>query len=352
MESEKQLILRTNFVREALQNDVLLYGVSDAIDKLLTSEKRKALSNFTIDDVLTAGSLVSSFSEILNSSELIVVIPGQLKDLLKSGEAVFDKSKLFAGQFTPNFRIKGGKGISGQITLKRGVSKEVVSNRLTNLLSMALSLQALSKLKRIEQKLDEIKQGQMNDRIGRVVGAFKEYCDSYESFNSEVELRNHAHHVLIEMHQGLEQILLEIKEERKQLDKAPDGIWAQIVNRIKLGHRIDYFSEIYDNYAIHLNIYSRLVFLYSIVRATIGNHVRLSENFKTLDTYLSDFHSISFLKRMKYVLNREPEELLKLSELSKNLNRRLIDLPSQTFALELSKSDITNLQLCHESEND
>lgn len=309
------------------------------IDTFINKEKSNFLDNF-IHDGAQIGAIGSELYNIFNSKDLIVEIPGQLKDLLKSGEACFDASKIVEGNFSPNIRKRGQNGIAGQITLKEGIDGKTIANSLTNLAMIAMLQSILSKLDCIEENIEDIKNGQLNDRIGLVIGSFKSFCDLYSTFKSQNELREVANNVYQDMQIGLGQIHLQIENERQNLQKAPANNMQALIFAVKNVFKsgaIDRYRRQYLDYIYHLNIYHRLIILSDMILIAKGDSNVMNRNHEVITRYISDYLDEKFNHRMKYLLNREPQELNFLTNLKDNISSSLLEMPDSNLKIEFSK---------------
>lgn len=158
-----------------------------------------------------------------------VEIPSRLREMLKSGQAVFDKSSKSPGGFTPNIRIKGETGIKGQAVIVRKTNNQQITQSIANLAMMATIQYVLEKLEIIEEKIEDVKNGQKDDRVGSIIGDFKGFVDLYPTFRPSEELNNAATIAYMGMHSGLAKLHLQIDEERKKLDGAPANDWQALL---------------------------------------------------------------------------------------------------------------------------
>ena len=211
----KELVVKTKTeVSNNKQCDILsLYGVPTMLDRIIKKEKIKLLNKLECGAVV-----IDSLNNLLSSEDFMVEIPSGLREMLKSGKAVFDKSNINPGAFTPNIRIKGKAGIKGQASIVKKVDHQVITRNLSNLAMMGMVQSVLEKLEAIEEKLEDVKQGQKNDRVGIVIGYFKAFVDLYPTFKSVEEMRNAANLAYMGMQSGLSKLHLQIDAERKKLE--------------------------------------------------------------------------------------------------------------------------------------
>ena len=142
-----------------------------------------------------------------------------MRDVLKSGKALFDISTKAPGNFTPNIRIVGKNGIQGQATIYEGTNPQSVTNGLANIAMMAMVQSVLAKMEIIDEKLDSIVQGQKNDRVGKIIGSFKTFMDLYPTFQSDEEMRNSAN----QTYQNILQLAAYVVKRRMDSNNRPVG---------------------------------------------------------------------------------------------------------------------------------
>ena len=103
MKNELTLKSETQLAPELSDVDILsIYKVPASIDKMVEKNKTDLLNKLNCGAVL-----IDAFAEIGNSTDFMVDIPAGLRNMLKSGKAVFDNSAKSPGNFTPNIRIVG-----------------------------------------------------------------------------------------------------------------------------------------------------------------------------------------------------------------------------------------------------
>ena len=169
---------KTEIAVQGKETDILsLYGVPSMLDKITQKEKSNLLNKLNCGAVLA-----DSLNKLAHSDGFFVEIPKGLRQALEKGAATLDKSGNNPGSFTPNIRGKGNKGIQGQFTISKGTDSQAVTQSLSNLAMMSMVQSVLEKMEVIEAKLDDIKNGQKNDRIGKIIGSFKAFMDLYPTF--------------------------------------------------------------------------------------------------------------------------------------------------------------------------
>lgn len=345
MENDKLILYQKTGIAENSHREDLfaLYGIPNLIDKVVAHEKDSFLANFIeVGDQL--GVVGTELHTLFNSKELMVEIPGHLKDMLLSGKAVLDKSTIIEGNLTPNIRILGKKGIAGQVTLKEGVNKDAVANSLANLAMLAMVQTILAKLDGIEEKIDDVKTGQMNDRIAEVIAAFKSFCDLYPTFTSADELNREISQAYGKMQAGLVKLHLQIEEERNKLKEAPSDVISALkftVKNLFVKDAIDKQRSLYGDYIRHINVYYRLNLLADLIVSLKGGvHIEnlIRKNHEIISRYINEFHGSDFINRMKYLLNKDPKEIIYLQHLSESLEFDKIGFNETPFQIEFLQS--------------
>lgn len=219
--------------------------------------------------------------------------------MLKLGKASFDKSGKNLGGFTPNIRIKGESGIKGQATIVQKSDSQVITQSISNLAMMAMVQSVLEKLNVIERKVEDIKRGQKDDRIGSIIGHFKGFMDLYPTFKTSEELNYAATIAYMNMQSGLAKLHLQIEEERKKLNEAPannwQAFWKSITNPFH--NESERYQKCYEDYVYDIQLYNRLILLSDIVLHLKGDNEAIARNHKIMVNYCNSHIDCSFKKK-------------------------------------------------------
>lgn len=341
---------KTEIAKASKTKDILAsYGVPEALDSIVKKEKSNILN------MLDCGAVVAdSINKISNSEEYFVEIPKRLREALKNGTAEFDKSGKNIGSFTPNIRIKGESGIKGQATISKGVDSQAITQSLANLAMMAMVQSVLEKLDAIEDKLGEIVQGQKNDRIGKILGAFKALMDLYPTFKSEGELYEQANRTYTDMQEGLTQLHLQIEEARRKLSSAPSNYKELVKQKILKNpfsnpfkpKNVDYYKELYTEFTYDIQLYNRLILLSDVVlHLKKGDSDVMLKNHRKMYQYCMDNLDCRFRQAMRYIMDRPITEIYNIDNYNKNYYEALDGITQKDILIEYNKEDVKLLNL-------
>lgn len=346
---DNKLIVRpkTEVAAQAEKKDILaIYGVPETLDKVVEKEKRDLLNTIECGAVI-----VNELNRLDHSEDFIVEIPSGLREMLRKGEAAFDKSAKNPGAYTPNIRIEGETGISGQATIVEKADPQAATQSIANLAMMGMVQSVMSKLEAIEGKLDDIQKGQENDRIGKIISAFKHIMMLYPTFKSQEQLIDATNTALLSMQEGLADLHLQIDQKRKKLNGAP-GNWRQVFwdalksrlffneeNKAK-GYQQAYISYVYD-----IQLYNRLILLSDVVLYLRGDHDVISRNHKEMVEYCDIFLDDKFRKTISYLMKGkgEIEEITNILKYNENLALALEGFMANDLIIECKQSDIKYL---------
>lgn len=330
---------KTEVAITSSKKDVLAYyNVPGMLDQIVTKEKSNLLN------ALSCGSMAAdSFNRLAHSKEFIVEIPSGLRELLKSGKATFDKSGKVPGNFTPNIRINGEPGIAGQATIVEGTDPLAVTQSLSNLGLMAMVQSVLEKMDAIEEKVEDVKIGQNNDRIGSVIGSFKAFMDLYPSFSGKAELETAANNAYIEMQKGLAQLHLQIDSDRKKLDGIPSNSWEIFFYTLfhpTLKSRVSEHQCSYNDFTYNLQLYSRLVLLTDVVLHLKGDNEAIRKNHGLMNSYCQDKIDKKFIKDMKYLMQNETQGIDNVLLFNENVKNALDGYKSKNLLIECNSDEV------------
>ena len=338
MSSEIIVKEKTKIAPNSNKTDILtFYGVPECLDKITEKEKTNLLC------MLDCGTIVAdSLNKIAHSEGFFVEIPKGLREALQTGKAALDKSGKNIGSYTPNIRIKGERGIKGQITISKGCDTQAITKSLANLAMMSMVQSVLEQLDVIEKKLDEIKQGQKNDRIGSIIGPFKSFFDLYPTFQSKTELDIEVNATYRHMQTGLAQLHFQIEDERTRLSSAPSNIWKVYWNSLKhpFSNDLAKYKTLYNEFVYDLQLYNRLILLSDIVLHLKGDSSAIRRNHKTMQEYCQLYLDDKFRSKMKFILHRETTEIECIDSYNRNIHKALENALQRDLLIECKKEDV------------
>lgn len=344
---ELVLKTRTDIIKENAQQDILhYYGVPMLIDKVVEKERISFLDSLGI----SAG-IASEIKSLSPDGRFSVEIPLELREAFKTGDATFINSTKTPGHFTPNIKINGKDGIGGQITLSED-KIQVNEANLANIAVMAMVQSVLGKMEAIESKIDDIVQGQMNDRIGMVVGTFKGFADLYPTFKTQEELVANSNQAYQTMQSGLAQIHLDIDRDFDILKYAPGNFWQVVKNAIIHFRRNDaeYYQNIYRRLMYKLQIYQRLLLLSDAVLLLKGDKHSCQQNHKVMFDFCNDKLNKLFEKKMDFLTNHHSSEIKRVNANNTNYNKILDELDKVPITIEYKKEDLEKIKVYESKE--
>lgn len=348
----KELVVKptTEIATRTSKRDILsLYGVPEMLDRIVKKEKNNLFEN------LCCGTIVlDSLNKVAHSKDFIVEIPGGFREMLNAGKAAFDKSTKNLGGFTPNIRIKGESGIKGQATIVQKADTQAITQSMSNLAMMAMVQSVLEKLDVIEEKVEEIKMGQKDDRIGCVIGHFKGFMDLYPTFKSSEELNIAATMAYMNMQSGLSQLHLQIDNNRKKLNGAPSNDWQTLRNSIThpRSNEAEHYQKCYQDYVYDIQLYNRLILLSDVVLYLKGDNDIIKKNHKIMDDYCNLYIDESFVDKMKYLMSDNIEDITNILDYNRNLSLALDGILAKDMKIECKQSDVKLLRVKKDEENE
>ena len=348
MSQELVVKSKTEIAKQASEKDILSFyeKIPAMFDQIIEEEKNNFLNS------LSSGAIIlDSLNKLSNIEEFTIEIPSELREMFKSGEAMFDKSSKNPNSFTPNIRVKGKNGIKGQITIDKNINNQAIIQTMSNLAMFMMLQSILKKLDVIEGKIEDVKKGQENDRVGSIIGCFKGFIDLYPTFKSIEELNNAATTTYMKMQDALAQLHLQIEENRKKLDGAPTNDWQAIWVSITTFPNL-FSSEIekkyekyYQDYIYSIQLYNRLILLSDVVLflKLNGNDEAIEaikKNHKTMMDYCEHHIDDTFKQNMEYLMGGETQGITDILNYNKNFSLGLADILNKDLKIECKQIDV------------
>lgn len=343
MTNEMVVKSKTEIVQGKKKDILALYEVPSMLDKIVKKERTEFLKNLSCD-----AAVIDSLDKLVSSEEFIVEIPGGMREMLNSGKASFDQSVKHPGSFTPNIRIKGEAGIKGQATIVKKSDSQAITQSLSNLAMMAMIQSIFDKLDIIEGKLEEIKKGQENDRIGSIIGTFKGFMDLYPTFTPE-QLYINADRAYIDMQKGLAQIHMQIDEERKKLDGSPTNGWQAFWLSIThpFHNESARYQKYYEDYVYDMQLYNRLILLTDVILFLKGkeNIETIADNHNKMLSYCEQHLDKNFEKKMNYLMQGNIDGINHIHDYNKEFKSKFEGILNNSIRIECVKADFKFLKL-------
>ena len=212
---------------------------------------------------------------------------------------------------------------------------------------MAMVQSVLEKLSVIEEKVDDVKKGQKDDRIGSIIGHFKGFMDLYPTFKTLEELNNAATIAYMNMQSGLAKLHMQIDKERKKLDHAPANDWQALKKSLVRPFRnvsINY-QKYYEDYVYDIQLYNRLILLSDVVLHLKGDNDAIAKNHKIMVKYCNMYIDSSFIEKMNYLMHGNTTGISNILDYNKNLNLALDGILVKDMQIECNKDDVKYLNI-------
>lgn len=321
------------------QDILALYGIPSIVDDLVEKEKSN-LFNMLNPCFVFADTL----NEISHAGGFTVNIPKGMEEALRKGIANLDKSSKDIGAFTPNIRINGETGIKGQLTIRRGVDSLAITRSLSNFAQMAMLQNVISKLDAIAEKQDEILKGQENDRIGTIIGSFKAFKDFYtltkDANCDNIEIQGYVCYQNIQ--KGLAELLLQIDEERKFLEKMPHNHWQVFIRSLTARSVVK--PEKYKKFVYTIQTYCRLLLLADVVLIRIGKGEAIPPNHEVIKNYFSQYLNNDFREHMNFLMDGHTSEIDKIQRFNQSCLKASFEISQNDLSIECRPEDIKLLK--------
>lgn len=315
------------------------YNINMQMDEFASKEKSNVLNGLCF-----GSEVINELLKAADSTKFVVDIPKDLIGLLKTGQAQFDHSSKVAGNFTPNIRIQGQKGIVGQATIAKQCDPNALCNSLANLSSMAMSLSCADQLQTIEEKVDEIKCKIDSQNIGKIVGSFHDALNAYTSgFQMEQRIGLAASNINI----GLTAWLKDINDLWSKLYGGPKSAWtvASYTVRYPFQMRMHYYKETYYDFIQRVQMCYAFIMMYDVVVGCLtGTHSAVIPNHFLLYNILKDRLDDQFIEDVELIDESATETLPILLENSRKMYQTALDFNKKdTLQIECDKHDLERL---------
>jgi len=338
---DNKLVVKTHTevaASEKIEKDILdYYNIPELLDKIVEKEKSNFLNTLSCGAVI-----IDSLNQLNHAEDFIVEIPKGLRGKIISGEAIFDKSAKNPGSNTPNIRLNGGKEIVGQATITKQTNSQAVTQSLSNLAMMAMVQSILQKLDVLEEKIEEIKVGQKNDRVGIIIGSFKSFMDLYPTFRTTEELYANANSTYQSMQEGLGQMHLQIDAVRKKLNKVPTNNWKVFWNGMihYFKSDLDKYRRLYKEYVYDIQLYNRLSLLSDVILHLKGGDISMSSNHRIMFEYCNQQLNSTFKQNMQFLLNRQPVEIDNIIKYNLAFDNIIKKVQNTDLVIECKQKDV------------
>lgn len=306
------------------------------IDKFVKSNKNNVLSY-----IYVTAELKKTMLGMSDSTKFVLNIPTDLSRMIKEGKAQFDQSSKISGNYTPNIRIKGEKGIAGQATIKKCSNLDIWTNTATNLASVMMVLSFNDKLNNITEKVEEIKMKQDCQNMGIIIGSFNDAINAYNSNSiADIMLTNASN----DISKGLATLFLEIESLWKIQTTCPKTYKEVIIQSLLhfTSSRLGYYTDNYYELVHKIRLYSYFLMMYDMINSCIpGRRDSIICNHKTFCNYLNDRIDKKFISYTNDILEKECEEIIRLKENANEMYQKMHTYNNQDYlSIDFDKNDL------------
>lgn len=325
------------------EKDILsYYGIPGFMDEIVKRNKTDMLNCLAC-----AAVTVDSINQASHAEGFFVHIPEGLRKLINEGKAHFDKSNKNPGEFSPNIRINGSKTIDGQATIYNDFDSQKLTSSISNLAMMAMMQGVMVKLDDIGEMTQDLLEGQHDDRVSKITGAFKSFSDLYFTFTSDDELKFQANNAYSKMQEGLNALHYELDKKRRKLLHAPKNNFQ--VTLYALTPFINWskkYQKLYNEFLYDLRLYSRLIIMSDIVLGCKGATADvIIRNHKPFNDYCNDKLSQSFQKNISFLMHKEDTGLKGILNFNESLNGGIEQLKCSPLKIECDNKDVKLLNI-------
>lgn len=328
------------------EKDILsYYGIPGFMDEIVKRNKTDMLNCLTC-----AAGTVDALNQASHAEGFFVHIPEGMRKLMNEGKAHFDKSNKNPGEFSPNIRINGSKNIDGQATIYKGYDSQKITGSLSNLAMMAMMQGVMAKLDDIGEMTQDLLQGQHDDRVSKITGAFKSFSDLYFTFTSDDELKIQANEAYSKMQEGLNALHNELDQKRKKLLHAPKNNLQVVLSAlIPFKNESKKYQKIYKEFLYDLRLYSRLIIMSDIILGCKGATADvIIRNHKPFNDYCKDKLSQSFLSNISFLMHQEDTGLNGILNYNESVNKGIEQLKNSPLIIECNNKDVKLLNITEE----
>ena len=324
------------------------YEIPELMDEI---SKRNKID--LLNCLACAATTLDSVNQASHAEGFFVHVPEGLRKLINEGKAHFDNSSKTPGELSPNIRLNGSKTINGQATIYKGIDTQKLTGSLSNLAMMAMMQGIMAKLDNIGEMTEDILQGQHDDRVSKILSAFKAYSDLYFTFTSDDELKMTADNAYSQIQSGLSALLFELDRKRKKLLQAPK-------NRLQVAYHAFFsannfskkYQKIYNEFLYDLRLYSRFIILSDIILGSKGASPDVViRNHKIFNEYCHDKLTPEFQNNMAFLMNQQDPGLNGILNYNTSVNIGIQQLQNSPLKIECEHKDVILLNAIDNESN-
>lgn len=278
-------------------------------------------NNSLLLPLLCTVSELGSIVEKLKTNQLTFVVPVELRSAIRDGVAYLGKSNIHSGSMAPNIYDSGSGKLIGQGYVTEGWNPANVGDALNNVAIYAMLQNVIGKLDSIQKDVSFIKEGQQDDRMGKVIGSFKSYAIALPTFRTTEEQRNASFIVYCSISEGLYQIHFFLDRLCQLMIDSPDNWWRHVLGAISNPFKniAEEKERVYQELVSNLYNYHNLITLSDVILLHRGaSYSVIQENHKSVNAFYSRALNETVEKKIAYLTNDNYEAYSQIKQLTKN----------------------------------
>lgn len=347
MASSKALTLSNGMkVVPSKEPDISLSEGTDVFsDFSLPSLIRPVVSKDRVDllSLLCPVAELRSVLEKLKSKGFILRIPEEFRRAIQDGTAYLGNSGKHPGGLTPNIHDSATGKTIGQGFIQDGVvDPSCMGDILNNIAVFAMLQNIVLKLDDLQQDVTFIKEGQKDDRMGKIIGSFKAYAVALPTFRTIEEKRNASFMVYCSISEGLYQIHFYLDRVCQLMRDCPDTWWKHLVAMIKFPFKnvADKKEAAYYDLLTNLYNYYNLMILSDVILLHRGASFSvIRENHKSIKAFYERALGSEMDSKVAYLMAGDTRDYQKIKQLTYDeedmLQKTILSLENPTGTLEI-----------------
>ncbi len=309
MEFTKELTLTSGLIVKRVSNKPTTSAVNDVFsDFSLPSLIRPIVNNNrqSLLSMLCPALELGSIIEKLSAKQLVFVVPPELRKAIREGTAFLGKSAAHPGNMTPNIYDTGSGQLIGQGYVTDGWNLANAGVVLNNVAIFAMLQNVVGKLESIQKDVSLLKEGQQDDRMGKVIGSFKSYSVALPTFRTVEEQRNASFIVYCSISEGLYQIHFFLDRLCRLMEDSPDNWWRHVLGAISNPFKniAEEKERVYHELVSNLFNFRNLMVLSDVILLHRGASCSvIKENHKSVNAFYSRALNEKVEKKIAYLTN-------------------------------------------------
>lgn len=318
------------------------FSLPSLIYPVVSHEKRSILA--MLCSSLELGSVVQK----LKTKNLTLIIPAEFRDAVNNGTAYLGKSSLHPGGMTPNIYDDSGR-IIGQGFVQEGMNVNAFGDVLNNVAVFAMLQTIVGKLDDLQKDVSLIKEGQKDDRLGKIIGSFKSYVVALPTFRTEEEKRNASFLVYCSISEGLYQMHFFLDRLCQNLQDSPENWWKHVLQAIKhpLKNVAAEKEAVYNELVTNLYNFYNLLMLSDVVLLHRGaSYSVLEENHKSIKAFYNRALDSVMEEKVHYLTGGNMDAFLNIKNLTTDSESQLkkvfayLDKPDNPLEISFEQNEI------------